>query len=73
MKDLNSLVPSTSGWQLGTAMDINDQGYIVGTGVYQGVYSAFLLTPVPEPSCFLTMALGLAGTMGIRRRGRALS
>ena len=34
LRDLNSLIPASSGWDLQTASSINDQGRIVGTGVY---------------------------------------
>lgn len=45
MIDLNSLLPSNSGWFLREAQDITDGGVIVGTGLYGGEYRAFLLEP----------------------------
>jgi probable HAF family extracellular repeat protein len=46
IKYLNNLIPSNSGWQLGTAVSINDRGQIVGQGEYKGKTRAFLLTPI---------------------------
>ena len=46
MQDLNTLIPSNSGWQLGTANGINARGQIVGQGYINGQQHAFLLTPV---------------------------
>src|SRR5215210_5316715 len=53
MRDLNSLIPADSGWELTNAQDINDKGYIVGLGQNFNVGNnggeshAFLLTPIP--------------------------
>lgn len=43
--DLNSTIPSSSGWTLMTAHGINDQGVVVGTGRLNGVDRAFKITP----------------------------
>jgi probable HAF family extracellular repeat protein len=43
--DLNSLLPANSGWELTTAQDINNTGQIVGSGKFNGLDRAFLLTP----------------------------
>lgn len=43
--DLNKRIPITSGWVLNSAMDINDNGEIVGLGWYHGWPHAFLLLP----------------------------
>lgn len=56
--DLNTLIPADSGWILRQAWDVNDDGWIVGSGAYDpdgpggapGYSAAFLLRPVPEPS-----------------------
>jgi probable HAF family extracellular repeat protein len=45
MRDLNSLVPPKSGWQLTQAYGINNKGQIVGYGKHNGQDRAFLLTP----------------------------
>lgn len=47
--DLNTLIPSNSGWYLDWAADINDHGQIVGAGHYEGGFArAFMLTPTTE-------------------------
>jgi probable HAF family extracellular repeat protein len=43
--NLNSLIPVSSGWQLQIATGINNSGQIVGMGLYNGQYQAFLMTP----------------------------
>jgi uncharacterized membrane protein len=49
-RELSTLLPPNSGWELsGTfaeANDINDRGEIVGTGLHNGEWRAFLLTPL---------------------------
>jgi hypothetical protein len=42
---LQSVVPAGSGWILSTAMAINQSGQILGTGVFKGKNSTYLLTP----------------------------
>ncbi len=49
MMDLNSLIPTNSGWELMEARGINASGQIVGWGMYGGHTNAFLLTPVLGP------------------------
>jgi hypothetical protein len=49
--DLNTLIPSDSGWELVLAWDINDRGEIVGFGQHDGKFLGFftsLLTPSDE-------------------------
>ena len=49
MADLNTLVPSGSGFQLDSAVDINDRGEIVGSGILaNGNAHAILLIPCDE-------------------------
>src|SRR5262249_17477548 len=49
MVDLNTLVPSGSGLQLDSAVDINDRGEIVGSGILaNGNAHAILLIPCDE-------------------------
>jgi probable HAF family extracellular repeat protein len=43
--DLNAAIPSTSGWRLIEARDINEAGVIVGTGIIGGSQRGFRLTP----------------------------
>ena len=47
-RDLNSLVPATSGWTLEFATAINDRGEIVGRGIFHDDESGFLLIPRPR-------------------------
>jgi probable HAF family extracellular repeat protein len=42
--DLNSLIPSGSGWILTYANAVNEHGQIVGVGTHDGHTRAFLLT-----------------------------
>lgn len=44
--NLNRLLPPNSGWKLETANDINNDGQIVGTGIFQGKHRGVLLTPL---------------------------
>ena len=46
MRDLNTLIPATSGWVLDSATDINVWGQIVGSGTLNGQTHGFLLTPI---------------------------
>jgi len=46
MRDLNDLLPSSSGWTLMQGWGINDLGQITGYGTINGQYHAFLMTPV---------------------------
>ena len=73
--DLNSFLSASSiseGWVLDTALDINDNGSIVGkaSNSFLGITAqAFVLTPVPEAdtSAMLLTGLGVVGLM-VRRR-----
>jgi probable HAF family extracellular repeat protein len=68
MQDLNDLT-SGSGWTLYGANAINNSGQIVGYGLNpSGQEDAFLLTPVPEPSSLVLLALGALGLTARRRR-----
>jgi len=46
MQDLNNLIPANSGWDLQSANGIGNNGRIVGTGMFNGGFHAFLLIPV---------------------------
>ncbi len=50
MVDLNNLLPAGSGWVLGNALKINDNGQILVTGFLNGVAATALLQPVPPPT-----------------------
>lgn len=46
IRDLYKLIPTNTGWkELNMASGINNQGYIVGVGIYYGEEHAFLLIP----------------------------
>lgn len=71
LKDLNTLLPSGSGWTLEKANAINDFGWIVGQGYIQNQAHAFLMKPnvVPEPiSCALFLVGGGALALAKRRK-----
>jgi uncharacterized membrane protein len=45
MRDLNDLIPVSSGWTLQSVSDINGVGQMVGTGTINGEVHGFLLKP----------------------------
>ncbi len=51
MKDLNDLIPADSGWRIRDAMDLNNNGQILGLGVFNGTSTSkyVLLTPDAPP------------------------
>ena len=53
MKDLSDLIGCESGWTIHEARSINNEGYIVGTGLFNGEARAFMLSPLPgtSPAC----------------------
>lgn len=65
MVDVQSLMPTGTSFNIGTAYGINDRGQIL---VFGGSDQAGILTPVPEPASLLA----LAGAVGLlyRRRSR---
>jgi uncharacterized membrane protein len=64
-----------SAWTDTYAAGINNLGDIVGYGDYRGGLYGFLLTPIPEPSTWMTMLVGFAGLgfAGYRRARSALT
>ena len=48
LTDLNDMLPTGSGWVLGTAYALNNTGVIVGDGTFNGEARAFRLTITPE-------------------------
>jgi probable HAF family extracellular repeat protein len=70
IKDLNSLIDPASGWVLNEARAINDNGVIVGTGLFDGVQEGYILTPTPEPSSLLLACSAAAVCIGRHRRRR---
>ena len=75
MSDLSNLFPTGTGWSIDAAYDIpfsiNDSGQIAGIGTINGEQHAFILTPesapVPEPSTFVFLCIGL-GMLGYLRK-----
>ncbi len=79
MIDLNDLLPPNSGWTIFSALRINAEGQILGSGFDRdGDYATLLLTPnnlpepapVPEPTTLAVIgsaALGLASRKWLRR------
>jgi len=45
MVNVNSLLPPDSGWEIETALYINDAGQIAGYGTYSGQLAWYILTP----------------------------
>jgi probable HAF family extracellular repeat protein len=70
MVDLNTLIPPDSGWSLQQAVDVNDLGQIVGSGLIGGEVHGFVLTPVPEPAWSAYLLAGLCGALFLRRARR---
>jgi len=66
MTDLNTLIDPLSGWVLNYAEDINDSGWIVGYGTFEGSTHAFLL--IPEPATLSLLALGGVAALLRKRR-----
>jgi probable HAF family extracellular repeat protein len=69
MTDLNDLIAPSSGWTLQQANATNDCGQICGYGTNPaGQTHAFLLTPTPEPSTLILLAIGAISFLAYRRR-----
>ena len=65
--DLNQNIPTTSGWILDAATDINNSGRVVGTGTLNGGPSGFFLMPV------LDLALEKSASPAPHQVGKPLS
>ena len=69
MYNLNSLLAPGSRWNLYDATAVNNNGQIVGYGLNPaGQTDAFLLTPTPEPSTVVLLAVGAVALIGYRLR-----
>jgi hypothetical protein len=68
LADLNTLISPASGWTLQVARDISDTGLIVGLGMFGGRSTAFLLTPIPEPSSVFLTAVAMLAAVRIPRQ-----
>jgi uncharacterized protein (TIGR03437 family) len=58
--DLVKQVDNGSGWVLSYAAGQNNAGQIVGTGLHDGVWRAYLLTPVQPPTITSVAGAGLS-------------
>ncbi len=75
MKDINALLPASSGWTFSQALSINDAGVVSGFGSYLGQRQAFSvvvpISAVPEPTALAVAGVMIAG-FGARRFARRL-
>lgn len=72
MANLNTITTISAGWTLFNVFSISDNGMIVAMGrTESGTQHAFLLTPVPEPTTAIFVAIGVATGVMSRRRERA--
>lgn len=65
MTDLNDLLPAGSPWTLIEATGINTQGQIVGQGLINGQFHAFLMTPKADVNITAT---GIEVTQGVQNK-----
>ena len=70
MVDLNALIDSSLGWELNVARGINDAGQITGSGIINGSFHGYLLTPVPEPASLALLVVSLPLVVGNTSRMR---
>lgn len=71
VNDLSLLPPVVAaGWTYLYAVDVSNNGQIVGFGVINEEFQTFLLSPIPEPETYamLVAGLGLIGFMVHRRK-----
>jgi probable HAF family extracellular repeat protein len=73
-EDIENLLGENSGWDITAIRGLNNKGQIVGTGLFNGQQSAFVMSPngepVPEPSTIIgsVLAIGSLGSAAYRRR-----
>lgn len=74
LTDLNSLIDSESGWELTSALEINNNGDIIGVGNFNGESRGFIAKAVPEPTSTLgVLGLGMFGFAYWRKRKQRAS
>jgi probable HAF family extracellular repeat protein len=66
MIDIYNLLPQDSGWSRLSLMDINNNGQIIGRGLFGDLPQCFIMEPIPEPATLLLLGFG---TLMLRRRG----
>ena len=73
MTDSDDLIDPSCGWTIEYANAINDDGLIVGQAYNSAIRShhAFLLTPIPEPSTVILLAIAAISLVAYRRRRAA--
>lgn len=64
--DLNTLIPTNSGWVLTDAVAINDNGQIIGTGTLNGVTHVVRLDPSKPP---FTYSMSAAASISVPQGG----
>lgn len=69
MIDLNTLIDPSSGWRIGGAMAINDNGDILALGCSPSRCGDFVLTAVPEPANWILL-LSAVPVMAVAWRRR---
>jgi len=73
--ELNTLVSDLAGWRLQDATDINTSGHIVGIGIFNQKYHAYLLTPISSSlvSADLSLNAKIVNIVQNKPHSRALS
>ncbi len=69
--DLSLLPPVVAaGWTGLSAIDVSNNGQVVGFGVINEQFETFLLSPIPEPEVYAMLVAGLSliGLMGYRKK-----
>lgn len=66
MKDLSKMIGCNTGWTIHEARSINNDGYITGTGLFNGESRAFMLRPLAgtAPVCEEESTLSGSGAIG---------
>ena len=73
LRDLNTLIDQQSGWNLTSARDINNNGWIIGQGSLNGVLTTYLAKPtdaVPEPATMglLTLVFAVQARRSLKKK-----
>jgi probable HAF family extracellular repeat protein len=68
--NLNDRIENRGDWDFSIAFSINNDGWIVGQGLYNGVGHAVLLEPIPEPGMIALLGLGAALLRSKKAKGK---